>query len=264
LGTTFGPQIGQFQNLDATRQVEQFIAFLDEIERLPQSIALRERSYELLQGQPGEQAIDVGCGTGRAVAELSVRDIYTIGIDISQHMLATAHSRFPDQDFRLASAMSLPFVDGSLNLYRSERVYQYLAQPEEALLEARRVLAPGGRIVLLDPDADMWAIDADDQDTTRVLIRAMSDTIANRWSGRRYHNLLLDTGFVDVTVEVKTAIFTEYRHAPQLPGMASVAVAAGLLTQEKADAWLAEQQHRAVSGRFLMAMPIFLASARRP
>lgn len=265
MSSTADLEIRNFNAVDATNQAEQFIAFVDGIERLSHAVEVRERSYQLLDGQPGDTVVDVGCGTGRAVAELRTRGLNAVGVDISQQMITVAQRRFPEGDFRVATAASLPFADSSLNLYRSERLYQYLANPEETLLEARRVLVPGGRIVLMDPDGDMWAIDADDQRKTRALILALSDSVANRWIGRRYHNLLLDAGFVDVAIEVRTGIYTDYTQmAPMLPGMMNVGVAAGVLTQDELDDWLAEQQRRGQEGRFFMAMPVFIASARRP
>lgn len=257
-------EIRNFQAVDATKRAEQLIAFVDGIERLAHAVEVRERSYQLLGGQPGDSVVDVGCGTGRAVAEMSDRGLRAAGVDISQQMISVAQKRHPQGDYRVAAAASLPFADGSLTLYRSERVYQYLAHPEEALLEARRVLTPGGRIVLMDPDGDMWAIDADDQLKTRALILALSDSIANRWIGRRYQKLLLDAGFVDVAIEVRTGVYTDYTQmAPMLPGLVNVGVAAGVLTQEELGDWLAEQQRRGQEGRFFMAMPVFIASARR-
>ncbi len=95
--------------------------------------------------------------------------------------------------------------------------------------------------------------------------RAQSDTITNRWIGRRYHNLLLDAGFVDVVVEAKTGIYTEYAQVGAvLPSIANAGVAAGTVTREQADVWLAEQERRGREGRFFEAMPLFLASGRRP
>lgn len=259
-----GPEIANFSDVDATNQAEKFIAFVDSIECFPQAVELRERSYQLLNGQLGETAVDVGCGTGRAVAELRARGLSVIGIDISQQMIATARKRFPNGNFRIAAAASLPFTDNTVNLYRAERVYQYLADPAQALLEAWRVLAPGGRIVLLDPDADMWAIDADDQEMTRALMRALSDSIAGRWIGRRYQSLLLDAGFIEVKIEVRTGIYTDYTQDPLLPSMVKTALAAGVFTQAEIDAWLAEQKRRGQEGRFFLAMPVFIASALHP
>jgi ubiquinone/menaquinone biosynthesis C-methylase UbiE len=263
-GHTTGPEIGNFSNVDGTRQAEQLIAFVDKLESLPHAQETREKSYQLLNGRPGERAVDVGCGRGRAVAELSARGIQTIGVDTSLQMISSARERFPAEDFHLAAAEALPFADHTLDLYRAERVYQYLADPAAALREARRVLAPNGRIVLIDPDGDMWALDADNQEMTRALMRAISNTIANRWGARRYRNLLLDAGFVDITIEVRTGIYTDYAQAALITGMAKVGVAAGVVTQQEADDWLGEQKRRDRENRFFMAMPIFIASAHLP
>lgn len=265
MGMNTGPQIGRFSDVDATKETEQFVAFLEWIERLPPAVELRERSYQLLDARPGETAIDVGCGTGRVVAELMERGIKAIGVDISEQMISVARHRFPDGNFRIAAAESLPFEDGTLDRYRAERLYQHLEDPAPALVEARRVLVPGGRLVLVDQDYDMWAIDSDDEATTRALMRAQSDAIASRWIGRRYRSLLLDAGFVDVLVEVKTLIYTDYAQVARvLPSIANVGVATGVVTRDQADTWLAEQERRGQEGRVFVAMPLFLASGRRP
>lgn len=263
-GHMTGPEIGNFSNVDATRQAEQLMTFVDTLENLPHAHEMRELSYQLLKARSGEVAIDVGCGRGRAVAELSARGVQAIGVDNSQQMIDSARQRFPGEDFRLASASALPLADHSVQIYRAERVYQYIADPAEALREACRVLTPGGRIVLIDPDGDMWALDDDDQELTRALMRAISNTVVNRWGARRYRNLLLDAGFVDVAIEVRTGIYTDYTQAALLPGMAKVGVAAGIFTREEAESWLEGQKRRAREDRFFMAMPIFIASARLP
>jgi ubiquinone/menaquinone biosynthesis C-methylase UbiE len=210
--TNPGPQSGRFRDVGATRQAEPFVTFLEWIEGLPSVMELRKRSYELLDAHPGATVVDVGCGKGRVVADLTERGVRALGVDISAQRIAVARRRFPTCDFRIAAAERLPCEDGTVAGYRAERVYQHLADPARALAEARRVLARGGRIVLIDQDYDMWAIDADDAAVTRVLARAYSDAITNHWIGRRYHNLLRDARFVDVAVEVRTLIYTD--HAP--------------------------------------------------
>ncbi len=222
-------------------------------------------SYELLDAHPGEGLVNVGCGTGRVVTELTERGIQAIGVDSSEHMISVARLRFPQGDFRLAAAEALPFEDGVLDGYRAERLYQHLNDPARALVEARRVLAPGGRIVLVDQGYDMWAIDADDEVLTRALMRAQSDAITNRWMGRRYHNLLLNAGFIEVAIEVKTGIFTDHAQVSFfLESTTNAGVAGGVVTRAQADAWLAEQARRGEVGRFFVAIPLFLASGRRP
>jgi ubiquinone/menaquinone biosynthesis C-methylase UbiE len=257
-------EIGRFGDVDATGEAERFIAFLEHIESLPLSVETRERSYALLQPQRDDAVVDVGCGTGKAVAELTARGATASGIDVSERMIALARRRFPAGDFRVAAAEDLPFAGGTLQGYRAERVYQHLHDPAVALAEARRVLAAGGRIVLIDQDYDMWAVDSADPATTRALARAFADSITHPWIGRQYRGLLLDAGFTDVAIEIKPLTFTSYADAaPGLMGAAEAAVASNAVTREQADAWLAEQRQRDEQGRFFMAMALFLASARK-
>jgi len=262
---TNGTQMGYFNNVDATGEADRFIAFLKWIESLPQSVGLRESSYSLLNIQQGDVVIDVGCGTGKAVSELSLKGATAVGVDLSEQMISVAKHRFPACDFRVAKAESLPFKDNSVNGYHAERLFQHLADPFQALSEAHRVLTPGGRIVLLDQDYDMWAIDADDMAITRAIMRAHSDSIANRWIGRKYHNLLLDCNFVNVSIKVQSLVYTDYSQvAPILPSIINVAVATKTITHLQAKSWLNEQESRGENGKFFIVMPIFVASAIRP
>lgn len=241
------------------------IAALDATECGPQMVRLRARSYELLNLAPGDRVLDAGCGTGLAVSELTGRGFSATGADVDEGMIALARSRFPDEDFQLASAEALPYDDGTFQGYRADKVVHVLSDPARMLAEARRVLAAGGRIVLLGQDWDNLPIDASDIPVTRKLIHARADTIAAPWAARRYRNTLLDQGFTDVALEVHTAVITEYAAlAPILAGYADAGVDAGVVDREEANAWLADQERRGREDRFLMAFPMFVASATAP
>src|SRR5919199_6717908 len=79
-------EIGRFSDIEATAEVERFITFLEHVERLPPAVEVRQRSYEFLQAHAGDAVVDVGCGTGRVVAELADRGLRATGIDISAQM----------------------------------------------------------------------------------------------------------------------------------------------------------------------------------
>ncbi|SDM88335.1 Ubiquinone/menaquinone biosynthesis C-methylase UbiE [Lentzea albidocapillata subsp. violacea] len=239
------------------------VALLDRADSLPGAAALRTRSYELLGCGRGAVVVDVGCGTGRAVAEMTERGATAVGVDIGEHLITVGRSRWPQARFQVASADELPFADGEVDAYRADKVFHELDDPAEALREARRVLGPEGRVVLLGQDWDTFVIDSDDAELTRIIVRARADTVPSPRAARSYRNLLLDAGFVDVTVEVYTGIFTDTAMLPVLLGIAEVARAAGTITQEQADRWAAEQTERARAGRMFFALPLFVASARR-
>lgn len=133
-----------------------------------------------------------------------------------------------------------------------------------ALGEARRVLSPEGRILLMDLDWETWIVDADSQGVTRAIVRAFAETIPQKWMGRRLYSLLRDAGFADITVEVHTLPFTDFEQTrPILVSFAQAAVAASAISKSEGDLWLDEKKGRAASGRFFFAIPIFVAFARR-
>jgi ubiquinone/menaquinone biosynthesis C-methylase UbiE len=255
-------EVGRFRDVDTSGQAGRLLAFLDFAERLPQMPELRERSHELLAARPGDRVVDVGCGAGTATAQLAARGLTAVGVDASDQLVGVARSRHPGVEFITGTAQDLPLPDRSFQRYRAERVYQHLADPATALAEARRVLVPGGRIVLVDVDADLWTIDAADRATTRALSVAFADTITSPWIGRQYRRLLLDAGFVDVEIELRAITHTDYAAvAPMLQGIVAAGLAAGAVQREQADAWLADQRARGERGRCFVVTPMFLAAA---
>jgi ubiquinone/menaquinone biosynthesis C-methylase UbiE len=242
---------------------ERLIRILDVADSMPDATALRARSYRLLRLRPDATVVDVGCGAGRAVAELSAQGARAIGVDLDPAMLAAARSRFPDIDVRTADAAALPIDDGQAQGYRADKVYHVLPDPDAAVAEARRVLAPGGRIVLLGQDWDTMIIDSDRPDLTRRIVHARADTIPHPRIARAYRTLLRDHRFHDVELEIHTLIFADTAMQPLFAGHADAARRAGAISAEEAEAWLGEQAQRAESGRMMVAVPMFLAAATR-
>ncbi|MEV6837276.1 methyltransferase domain-containing protein [Streptomyces sp. NPDC051133] len=252
------------KNQDAVgehRDTEALLAVLDAADQMPSAIGLRARSYELLSLVPDSTVVDVGCGAGRAVAELTERGVHAVGVDPDPWMLAAARERWPAADFREAGAEDLPFADGSARGYRADKVFHLLQQPGRAVAEARRVLCPGGRIVLVGQDWDAIMIDSDDAALTRTIVRARADLLGTPRAGRQYRNLLLDGGFDDVTVEVHTSVFTDPAMLSLLTRLAEQAGASGAVDRDQADGWIDDQRRRAEADRFLVAIPFFVAAA---
>ncbi|MFB4319248.1 methyltransferase domain-containing protein [Actinomadura sp. 21ATH] len=244
--------------------IEALVTQLDAVDETPGAAAQRARSYELLRAAPGALVADVGCGAGRAVAELADRGVRALGIDVSDQMIALARRRWPAGEFRLGDAYALPVGDGEAAGYRADKVVHALADPERALAEARRVLAPGGRVVLCGQDWDTFVIDSADPELTRTIVRERADQVASPRAARKYRNLLLDAGFLDVTVEVHTGVFTGAPFLPVLVRLAEVCRERGAITRARADAWIADQRERARADRLFAAVPMFMAAATGP
>ncbi len=257
----------RFDDVDATGEEAMFVGFLERIEQLPDVVARRRRSYELLAFRPGDLVADVGCGLGTAGRELAALGVRVIGFDASEAMVAEARRRSGAEsvEFALADVSALPLEDGALAGYRAERLYQHLADPTVALAEAWRVLAPGGGLVLVDQDWDAFLIDGDPKDVTRAILLGFADSIRNGWIGRSYHRLLTSAGFGDVAVLPETVAITSREQGERLPKLAAdAAVEAGVVDAAVAGHWLDDQRTRLEAGTFFAAMTHFIAVGRRP
>ncbi|KAB2388022.1 class I SAM-dependent methyltransferase [Actinomadura montaniterrae] len=113
---------------------------------------LRARSYELLDVAPGVAVVDVGCGPGRAVAEMTERGARAVGVDIDERMVAAAGERWPAAGFRVANAYELPFADGELRGYRAFVIDAADAALSRAIVHARADLGPPRLAVPRAPD----------------------------------------------------------------------------------------------------------------
>lgn len=247
--------------MEERRDTQSLLAVLDAADQLPSATRLRARSYELLSLVPGSTVVDIGCGAGRAVAELAERGVHAVGVDPDPVMLTAARERWAATEFREAGAENLPFADGSVRGYRADKVFHMLREPGRAMAEARRVLAPGGRVVLVGQDWDATMIDSDDASLTRTIVHARADLLGTPRAGRQYRNLLLDSGFDDVTVEVHTSVFTDPAMLSLLTRLAEPACTSGAVGRAQADKWLIEQRRRAETDRLFIAIPFFVAAA---
>ena len=192
-------QSGGWQAVDATAEPKQFVDYLDRA-------AARSRDTRLdclgrLGLSVGDIALDVGCGAGDMVLDLMAvvsPGVKGVGVDISETMVDTARRRAAergiDAKFIVGDARSLDFPDGTFQGVSCTRVLMHVDDPAAAIREMVRVLAPGGRIVLSEPDWDGWTLDADDLTTTRALRDQIASRVRQPDIGRRLRRLALEAG----------------------------------------------------------------------
>lgn len=104
---------------------------------------------------PVGRLIDIGTGTGRMIELFAPRADTALGIDRSSEMLRLARAKLGEQglanvELRQADLYALPMGDGEADVAIIHHVLHFAQQPGAAIVEAARVLAPGGRLLIAD------------------------------------------------------------------------------------------------------------------
>jgi ubiquinone/menaquinone biosynthesis C-methylase UbiE len=103
----------------------------------------------------GREVLDIACGAGYGSALLARRAARVTGADISPAAVDHARARYAamaNVDFRQADCAALPFADGSFDAVVSFETIEHIAAQDAFLDEVRRVLRPGGLVILSCPN----------------------------------------------------------------------------------------------------------------
>jgi demethylmenaquinone methyltransferase/2-methoxy-6-polyprenyl-1,4-benzoquinol methylase len=139
---------------------------INDLQSLGLHRAWKRRLVRESAAAPGVRALDVCCGTGDVAFALARAGAETTGLDFSPAMLEVANRRnlkwggiLPPPVFQQGDALQLPFPDASFDVVTISYGLRNLADLDRGLRELRRVLRPGGRLLILDfgkPDLGAW------------------------------------------------------------------------------------------------------------
>ena len=144
-----------------------------------------------------DRLLDVGCGPGVAVCEAAPLVARATGLDLSPAMVARARSRangIPNVEIVEGDSGQLPFADGAFTAVLSTTSFHHYPEPDRALREMRRVLAPSGRIALGDLSSDRLAMRGVD-----ALCRRYEKGHVHFYETHELVALLNSAGFRDLT-----------------------------------------------------------------
>jgi demethylmenaquinone methyltransferase/2-methoxy-6-polyprenyl-1,4-benzoquinol methylase len=136
----------------------------------------KRRLVRMAGARPGEQALDLCCGTGDIAFALARRGASVTGLDFSEPMLVVAEARrwrrgrrgqgaealagrAPNPHFVKGDAQQIPFPENTFEIVTVGYGLRNLADWKTGLREMQRVAKPGGRLLVLDfgkPDNSLW------------------------------------------------------------------------------------------------------------
>lgn len=199
----------------------------EEVAASPAFLAIRDRVVELAEPRPDDHVVDLGAGTGLLALALAPRVRELVAVDISRPMLdrlddAASADGVHNVTPLVADLRRLPLEDECATLVVSNYAFHHLDGPgkELALAEARRVLQPGGRLVICDM---MFSLSLEPRDRRLVwekvvallkrgpagivrILRNAFRVLTGRWeqpsTPERWKEMLAARGFVDVRIEL--------------------------------------------------------------
>lgn len=165
---------------------------------------------DMLDLRRDDELLDIGCGPGGFVAAEAQHVDRVVGLDASPLMLRAAERRLADRitagtaELVLGNAAALPFGDGTFSA--ATAIYAP-ASPAEVF----RVLRPGGRFVLADPDPARTPTES-----------ASASYGVRQWGEADYRTMLEDAGFTDLVIRLdRGGLFAHGRKpTPSNPGTA--------------------------------------------
>jgi SAM-dependent methyltransferase len=114
----------------------------------PWFLPVYKKVLEQLKLTKNETVLDAGCGSGLFSRMAINTGAQVTGVDAAPGLLEVARMRNPQNNFMEEDLEALPFADNSFDVVVGFNSFQYAGSFEKALQEAKRVLVPGGKLVL--------------------------------------------------------------------------------------------------------------------
>ena len=199
----------------------------------------------------GSTILEAGCGVGaqtKTIASLNAKSNF-ISIDLSESSVGEAKNRIAEQgitnvDFQEADIYDLPFENASFDHVFICFVLEHLKDIKAALAEAKRVLKPGGSVMVIEGDHGSTYFHPDSLEARKAVqcqVRLQQQKGGDANIGRRLYPLLFENGFKKISVSPRQIYvddsmpdlvegFTKNTFTAMIKGIEQEAIESGLIS----------------------------------
>jgi SAM-dependent methyltransferase len=263
-----------FRSVDTFGDTEACTRCLDLIAGVPFFREVKRDSIRIVAGKHPLRVLDAGCGAGADLAALALAlpaPAGIVGLDASASLLARASERVAASGTRCSlvrgDLLRIPFHDGTFGACRIDRVLQHIREPERAVRELVRILAPGGTLVAFDNDWDSYTISLGDQAIADRIRCSWRDRFASGRIGRDLDRIFETCGLEEICSQKRNLVLHDLPTAEQvfdLPHLLEQMAEGGELRRDEADAVRTEIVQRSQSGSFSAGYTGYLVYGQKP
>ena len=249
-----------YSDVDHSDDPDRAVRDQDRVDALAPLQATKAHARALVQA--ARIVLDIGCGPGNDVVALGAHR--AVGMDPSWSMVTTAASR--GAIVARADGHRLPLRSSCVDAVTADRVLQHVADPDTVLDEGLRVLRPGGRIVVTDPDQETLVIHVPGvRPALSDAVKALRRDVGYR-NGRLISSLpdaLLARGLEDVTIDAFPLVLSDPDAAFGLPTWVGFWREEGGFTEADLEEWSAGTDRARSGGGLVYAVTYFVVSGVR-
>jgi len=191
-------------------------------------------------------------------------------VDISNRMIEEARKRnsscLTNLSYQVGDAHRLDFPDQTFDRCRIDRVLQHIPQPALALKEVKRVLKPGGILVMSEPDWRTLLFGSGHTPLASKVVDTICAFIPHCQMGRSLPELLVAAGFREINLLAETLIVRSFSLAEKVFGLLKACerlVKDGTISKSECTSFIDDLEKREKSGHFFAAITGFAAQARK-